>query len=186
MWPASHTHPHTHTPREKRGEVLTARAGPRVQVVQLIIREGVVVPRALEVHGPLKVLTAPALSLGRAEAGTGSAPAASSLDTPRGTADPLMARVTTKGRHQVWPAGGQSQGGPTPHFLPPQGPGQKSSLLVATTTEDHSHCPDRNRRAADPGLEPESWICVLAPSLTKWVAWGKLLRLSVPLFPHYS
>lgn len=59
------------TRREREGEVLTARARPRVEVVQLIIREGVVVPGALKVHGPLEVLAAPALSLGRAESGTG-------------------------------------------------------------------------------------------------------------------
>lgn len=57
--------------REREGEALTARARPRVQVVQLIVREGVIVPGALKVHRPLEVLAAPALSLRREETGTG-------------------------------------------------------------------------------------------------------------------
>lgn len=65
------TLPPQHKRREREGEVLTARARPRVQVIQLIVREGVIIPGALKIHRPLEVLTAPALSLRREETGTG-------------------------------------------------------------------------------------------------------------------
>ena len=83
--------------------VLTARARPRVEVVQLVIGEGVVIPRALQVHGPLEVLTAPALSLRKAEAGTELSTCGP--DVPRGTADTSVGQATEEQR-QAWPPHG--------------------------------------------------------------------------------
>lgn len=127
-WPARHAR------EEKEGEVLTARAGPRVQVVQLVIGEGVVVPGALQVHGPLKVLTAPALSLGRADTGPGLSTEASSPDTPRGTEGHGGAASGVASR---W----AERAGPDSHFLPTQGPGKQPVLLTATTEDPPLPCP---------------------------------------------
>lgn len=44
-------------------QLLTARARARVDIIQFIVPKGVIVPRALQVHWPLVVLIAPALSL---------------------------------------------------------------------------------------------------------------------------
>lgn len=53
------------TPRPTLGalQLLTAGAGARVDVIQFIVPKGIIIPRALQVHRPLVVLIAPALSL---------------------------------------------------------------------------------------------------------------------------